>query len=208
MQAPLWHSRGWQAYMLLMLAFNAVIWIEPLLEMAQSPISGPLYVGLGFTCHQLDSRSLCIWPQGGERGFVGDCTPQDGKFRAGKNEIVTAASPVDTGASGSGLQYGYKIPVCSRDISIYGGMLLGGLLWLALIPRLKLKPSDWPHPVWLVLALVPLAVDGFTQLFGWQESTNAIRLWTGLLAGVAMAFYALPSFYILLRHMEKKTEKK
>ena len=207
MQSSLIRSRGWQAYMLLMLAFNAIIWVGPVLQMAHSPLAEPLYAGLGYTCHQLDSRSICLFPN--STRLITDCSLQDGKFHPYKNEIVPGIplGYADGYPLYSNGPIGYKVPVCARDIGIYGGMVLGGLLWLWLIPRLKMDPADWPHPIWLIWALIPLAIDGFTQLFGWQESSNAVRLWTGLLVGVAMAFYALPSFYILLRSEKGKKTK-
>jgi len=202
-------SRGWLAFMLVMLAFNAVIWIGPFLQMANSPLAQPLYQGLGYTCHQLDSRSICLFPN--SSGFIQDCGLQDGQFHPYKNEAIPGL-PLGY-ADGYPLfsqgPIGYKVPVCARDIGIYGGMVLGGFLWVWLIPRLRCNPRDWPHPVWLVIALMPLAIDGFTQLFGWQESSNAVRLWTGLLVGVVMAFYALPSCLILLDGEESgKADKK
>jgi len=35
----------------------------------------------------------------------------------------------------------------------------------------------------VVLGLLPIAVDGFTQLFGWRESTNELRVITGAPGG-------------------------
>ncbi|MDE1798374.1 MAG: hypothetical protein KGH63_03140, partial [Candidatus Micrarchaeota archaeon] len=48
---------GWYAYLAVMLAFNALIWVTPLLGAAGSPLAPPLYAAFSFTCHQLDSRS-------------------------------------------------------------------------------------------------------------------------------------------------------
>ena len=36
----------------------------------------------------------------------------------------------------------------------------------------------------VVLGLAPIAIDGFTQLFGWRESTNELRVITGAPGGV------------------------
>ena len=48
---------------------------------------------------------------------------------------------------------------------------------------------------------MPTAVDGFTQLFGWRESTNLLRLITGFPYGVGYAYliaWGLPLVYALL----------
>lgn len=39
-----------------------------------------------------------------------------------------------------------------------------------------------------MVALTPMAVDGVTQLLGWRESDNYMRLLTGSLAGAVIGF--------------------
>ncbi|MFH1787085.1 MAG: DUF2085 domain-containing protein [archaeon] len=76
---------------------------------------------------------------------------------------------------------GQQVFVCARDVGIYLGVLAGFALFYALKERgseLNLR-----H---LVLLMLPVAVDGLTQLAGW-ESTNGLRLFTGGLFGVAMS---------------------
>lgn len=69
-----------------------------------------------------------------------------------------------------------QLPVCARCLGIYVG-LLGSLPTLAL----------YTPPVALCVALVvPMIVDGFTQLLTSYESNNWKRLITGLLFGYAM----------------------
>ncbi|MEM3127031.1 MAG: DUF2085 domain-containing protein, partial [Candidatus Woesearchaeota archaeon] len=35
-------------------------------------------------------------------------------------------------------------------------------------------------PIWiLILATIPIGIDGITQLLGWRECTNDIRIITG-----------------------------
>ena len=82
---------------------------------------------------------------------------------------------------------GTPMPVCSRCMAIYGGLLAGVLLFAA-ISWLR----SHPVPPWgMVLALVPLAIDGITQAAGLRESTNELRMLTGLLAGSGFAIWAL-----------------
>ncbi len=168
---------GWYVYLAAMLLFNALIGATPLLAAANSPYAAPMYTAFGYTCHQLDSRSLCYYPN--NANAVGDCTVQDGLLHFGRNNVVLKGELV-----------GYKIPVCARDIGIYGAMLLAGLVW-----PFVCKPHSvrWPSIWWLVLALLPTAIDGTTQLFGWRESTNLLRLWTGLAMGIGLAFFLIPA---------------
>lgn len=43
-------------------------------------------------------------------------------------------------------------------------------------------------PLWIpVIMAIPLILDGFTQLWKWRESNNALRFVTGLLFGIGQA---------------------
>lgn len=64
-------------------------------------------------------------------------------------------------------------------MGVWGGLFLG-----ILVMAFVVVPLD-SRLVWVfILGLLPLMVDGGGQLLGWWESTNLVRLVTGLLAGV------------------------
>lgn len=91
-----------------------------------------------------------------------------------------------------------QMPVCARCASIYAATALG-LIFL----RLKGFGEKEFKMNWLlfVLLLAPTGIDGLTQLFGWRESTNALRLVTGVPYGLAYAYvlaWAVPFVYALL----------
>ncbi len=93
---------------------------------------------------------------------------------------------------------GIKMPVCARCASIYIATALGLVFF-----RLKGYGRREFRMNWLLFALlfVPTALDGFTQLFGWRESTNLLRLVTGFPYGLGYAYgiaWALPFIYALL----------
>jgi uncharacterized membrane protein len=70
-----------------------------------------------------------------------------------------------------------QCPVCARCASIY-------VFWLL-----------------LALLLAPTGIDGTTQLMGWRESTNVLRLITGAPYGLGYAYvlaWAVPFVYALL----------
>ena len=72
---------------------------------------------------------------------------------------------------------GIVMPICARCFAIYVGGLAGIAAFFAVRPR---RPLALP---WLLVALVPMALDGLTQATGLRESSNALRVITGALAG-------------------------
>ena len=78
------------------------------------------------------------------------------------------------------------MPICARCTAIYAGLLAGIVLFL-ILPRLQAHIARRI----LAFAAVPMFIDGITQLATLRESTNLLRIETGLLAGAAFAFWAL-----------------
>lgn len=78
------------------------------------------------------------------------------------------------------------MPICARCTAIYAGLLAGILLFMVL-PRIH---AHLARRI-LAFAAVPMFIDGITQLAMLRESTNLLRIETGLLAGAAFAFWAL-----------------
>jgi uncharacterized membrane protein len=84
-------------------------------------------------------------------------------------------------------ELGYKVAFCERDVAIYLSVLLGGLAYARFRDRVP--------PLGLVgysLLILPMAVDGLTQLFGWRESTVELRTLTGALFGLASVWLIYP----------------
>lgn len=82
--------------------------------------------------------------------------------------------------------WGVPMPICARCTAIYAGLILSFVVFL-ILPRMKESMARMV----LYAALVPMAVDGLTQLTGLRLSTNSLRVETGLLAGVAFGVWAL-----------------
>ena len=128
-----------------------------------------LYTAYHFTCHQWAFRSF---------------------FFFGQQPVYTQQSLIDQGIDPFGFtgnpNLGWKMAFCERDLAIYVGLLLVGLLYAR---TRTLQPSSF---VLYGVLILPMAVDGFTQLFGWRESTWELRVMTGLLFGLASAWLVLP----------------
>jgi len=94
---------------------------------------------------------------------------------------------------------GTPMPICARCVGIYGGFLVS----LVAFP-IVMKTADsrqrtaGPHPRllsavrWLLsIAALPIFIDGMTQAMGLRESTNPLRLATGLMVGAAFGSWVL-----------------
>ena len=82
--------------------------------------------------------------------------------------------------------FGVPMPICARCVGIYAG-LLGGIGAFQLIPLLRERVMR----VAAFIAVTPLGIDGVTQLLGFRESTNPLRLATGIVAGFFFGLWIL-----------------
>ncbi|MGA9398833.1 MAG: DUF2085 domain-containing protein, partial [Anaerolineaceae bacterium] len=155
-----------------------------------------LYTMYSPLCHQLAFRSWFLF---GEQSFYprelagikgvmtyGQVTGYD------ERDVLTAKRFV-----GNEL-IGYKVALCERDIAIYLGILLFGIVFS--ISRHKIKSLPWF--IWVAIGIVPLGVDGASQLpsllsflptwLPMRESTPLLRTITGALFGITTAWYGYP----------------
>lgn len=156
-------------------------------------------------CHQFGFRSFFLF---GEQAFYP-------LVEAGIDSVVdfeTASGIHDLhGANGyarlEAREYignetvGYKMALCERDIAIYGSILIFGLLFS--VTRRRLPRLHWL--LWIILALGPVGLDGFSQLFSqfewtwlqtilpYRESTPFLRVLTGGMFGFFTTWFAYPN---------------
>jgi uncharacterized membrane protein len=164
-----------------------------------------IYKIYGGMCHQLSYRSWflfgeqAVYPRevAGIEGYITffQATGLD------ENGIIAARNFVGNA------QIGYKMALCQRDIAIYGAMFVFGVLF-SLTGR---KWKSLPIWAWLLFGIVPIAVDGFSQLIGqwlsmealsflqpflgwWpiRESSPFLRTLTGFLFGFMTAWFGYP----------------
>jgi uncharacterized membrane protein len=83
--------------------------------------------------------------------------------------------------------FGQQMADCERNTAIYCAMAGTGLAFAATGRRWR--PVSWRGYAALIL---PMAIDGFTQLSGWRESTWLLRSITGALFGGATVWRAYP----------------
>lgn len=88
---------------------------------------------------------------------------------------------------------GVQLPVCARDTGIYIGFALS-LGAIALLERPR-RPTRLPS-AWVLIAgaigAAAMIVDGVTSYAGLRETSNAVRLATGLASGWALPLVVVP----------------
>jgi len=184
-----WLARHWLAvFNVLVALFVGLPFLAPVLKEAGA--TGPanlIYATYAPACHQLPERSFFLFG----REFVYDVHDLEaaGALPEGSNVLQRQAlrwqGTVETG---------FKVALCQRDIAIYGTILIGGLLFGVLRGRLKGRDGKLPKlPLWLYgVLLLPILIDGGTQLLGLRESDWFLRLLTGGIFGSATVWLAYP----------------
>src|SRR5271165_3652025 len=69
--------------------------------------------------------------------------------------------------------FGYQVCLCERCLAIYSSMLFSGLVLAVVRNRHNLPSLTW----WMwAIGMIPMALDGGTQLFGLRESNVWLRV--------------------------------
>jgi uncharacterized membrane protein len=147
-------------------------------------------------CHQMASRSFFLF--GPQLAYPSSLAKVPGLQTygevSGQQENDVAAATHFVGNE----RMGYKIAICQRDLAIYTSILLVALLFMFL----RDKSKNIPWYVWAVLGLLPIVLDGGSQMisifrlpfmywFPVRESTPYLRVLTGTLFGALTAWYGL-----------------
>lgn len=111
-------------------------------------------------------------------------------------------------------QMGYKATLCARDVAIYVGLLAGAIIYSRPRVRRRLRPV----PIWLYLfaGVLPIALDGFSQLLGYppfsvwppRETLPFFRVATGLMFGLMSAWLAFPYLAASFQETQRAIELK
>ena len=204
-----WLRKHYLAIINLLLAFYVGLpMLAPILmKTGQVNLADRIYQLYRPLCHQLAYRSFFLF---GEQAYYPLEIAEIEGVKSFEQVTGLEAGDMEAASAFAGNdQLGYKIALCQRDIAIYGSLLLFGLVF-ALSGR-KIKALPWL--AWLLLALVPMGLDGVSQLLGnmnipalsWialRESTPFLRVLTGAMFGWFSAWFAMPSIDELVN--EKK----
>jgi len=108
--------------------------------------------------------------------------------------LYSALRPLCHQADGRCYHIGhFKMGLCTRCAGVFFGLSLFG--WIAVIFRPK-REMKFPY---FVLTLLPLAVDGFGNLFELWSTGNNLRMITGLIFAFGIVFWTYPFIFKLER---------
>ena len=205
-RAMFWISRHYLAVvnLFMFLYFGLAVFAPVLMKAGANLPANVLYTIYKPLCHQFGFRSFFLF---GEQAFY----PLE---EAGISDVltfeeITGFDDLHNPLAPSRLQarqfignedVGYKMALCERDIAIYSGIFLFGLVYS--LTNRRIKPLHWMG--WVLIGMAPIGLDGFSQLFSqlewsalesllpYRESTPFLRVLTGGLFGVATAWFAYP----------------
>jgi len=151
-------------------------------------------------CHQLPFRSFFLF---GEqfyypRELAGISEVISFEDITGNNNINILEDRYITGED----QYpkmGYKVAICQRCVAIYCAMFIMSVIFT--LSKRKIKSIPWY--IWVFVGVLPMGLDGISQLPGaianvlpaWlpiRESTPWLRVITGGLFGITTAWFLFP----------------
>lgn len=164
--------------------FLALPFMAPvLLYTGHAGLANAIYDAYQVTCHEWASRSYFLFGPQATYSF------SDLQAHGVTSPATFRGAP----------DLGFKVAFCQRNVAIYGAALLAGLVYAW---RRSLPPLGFGGYVVLML---PMALDGFTQLFGWRESTWELRTVTGALFGAGSVWLLYPRIDRLLGPRAKAT---
>jgi uncharacterized membrane protein len=143
-----------------------------LLFLQQPHLAAPIYAVFHAVCHQWPFRAF----------FLYGLQPT---YSAA--EIATLVGPEQVWTFLGNAEAGYRMPFCERNLAIVSGALAMGLLYSRV--RGRLAP---PRLAFFAALLIPIVLDGATQMAALRESTWEFRLATGLIAGAATVWLLFP----------------
>ncbi|UCE92347.1 MAG: DUF2085 domain-containing protein [Methanobacteriota archaeon] len=93
---------------------------------------------------------------------------------------------------------GNQMPFCSRDLGLFIG--------LAVASGVAVFVTTSVNPLLLLLGLVPIGIDGGLQAVTDYESTNPLRITTGVIAGISLALLLALFLVALKDEADRKRE--
>ncbi|MDD2695684.1 MAG: DUF2085 domain-containing protein [Anaerolineales bacterium] len=195
-----WFARHYLAiFSLILILYAGIPFLAPvLMKIGATGPANVIYRGYGIVCHQLAYRSFFLFGEqvAYPRSAVGVPGLLTWGEASGISEDNQAQSLVQARQFVGSDLLGFKVALCQRDLAIYLSILL--FIFLFSLTRRRLSSLHWL--VWIILGLVPVGIDGLSQLLSqspfnflpFRESTPVLRLITGGLFGFMTAWFGIP----------------
>ena len=194
----LWLTHNYVRVILGLLAiFIGLPFMAPVLEKAGQPETAQVIYNIYRPfCHELAFRSYFLFGEQAiyPRSLAGVAGVQTYEQATGSSILNIQEARNFVGNS----TLGYKVALCERDLAIYGSLLLFGIVFEQRGKKMRQLRWYW----WILIAILPIALDGFSQLPGlvvnppvWmpiRESTPFLRTLTGFLFGFFSAWFVFP----------------
>jgi uncharacterized membrane protein len=237
----LWLTRHWVRVMLVLVGLYAGLpWVAPTLM--KIGLTGPaeiiykMYIPM---CHQFAFRSVFLY---GEQAFYPreaamtpykpfeDYATDDPAYEAAYRYWYDAlAKKTYTGSVDradleefspwmqvaakefkGNEQMGYKTAICARDVAIYGMVFVGLCIYSIPYVRRRLRPL--PFFLYVLIGVVPIGLDGFSQLLSYEpfnlwpvrETAPFFRIATGAVFGLMSAWLAFPHMEASMRDTRRQ----
>jgi uncharacterized membrane protein len=219
-----WVSRHWLLLAnLALIVFVGLPFLAPvLMEQGHERAAGAIYKVYSPACHQLAFRSWFLFGEQPYYPLSSTYLPDVHYFEeyvAGDPHFSSLSPDEGFGAFSwaarsylGSEQMGYKVALCQRDVAIYAGLLLAGLLF-GLVRR-HLRPLSWK--VFVLAGVLPMMIDGGYQLiahmapglFGVHETLPTLRTLTGFLFGAGLMWLTYPHIEMGMKEMEDELREK
>ncbi|MFN8423671.1 MAG: DUF2085 domain-containing protein [Anaerolineae bacterium] len=144
-------------------------------------VAATLYILYRPMCHQLPSHSWFLF---GPRASYDWPTLQPFTTAPLAHPLWSFHQPVTDPS------VGYQVAICERDLATFAALFAASVV-LAAVRRRRGRLVPLPGLLY-GLAMVPIGLDGLTQLIGLRESTPLLRTLTGAVFGAATAAFILP----------------
>jgi uncharacterized membrane protein/mRNA-degrading endonuclease RelE of RelBE toxin-antitoxin system len=193
-----WMANNYPLFIaIFLMVYIAVPFLAPILmKTKHDTAANVIYKTYSAVCHQLAFRSYFLF--GEQAIYPRELADIPGMITY---EQVTKMNANDSqfARNFTGNEVvGYKVAICERDIAIYGSIALFAIFF----QFEKKKTRQIPWYIWVIFGVLPIAIDGGSQLFSlggtwpaWfpiRESTPLLRSLTGVLFGLVTAWYAFP----------------
>ncbi len=178
-------TRHWLAMLtVLTVLYVGLSFLAPAaMYLGQEELAHRMYRLYSLTCHQLPASSF--WLFGTDR-----------PFQARWDGFAVPTDPIAAREYVGSPALGFKSGMCWRTLAIYGSLAVFLLAYMG-------TRRTWRAlPLWAGLLLVlPMAVDGISQMWGLRDSNLSLRLITGVLFGLSVTWTLVPRVDAAMRHV-------